>query len=66
MQNSWLAKFKIKIKSNNIKSTNIWNINKIAFLGVPVAVQWKGIRLVHEDVGLIPGLAQWVGDLALL
>ena len=34
--------------------------------GVPVvAQQIKNLTSVHEDVGLIPGLAQWVKDLCL-
>ena len=32
-------------------------------VGIPVVAQWESI---HEDVGLIPGLTQWVKDLALL
>ena len=31
-----------------------------------VAQQIKNPISIHEDVGLIPGLAQWVKDLALL
>ena len=31
--------------------------------GVPVVAQWKpNPTSIHEDGGLIPGLAQWVGD----
>ena len=35
--------------------------------GIPiVAQQVKNPTSIHEDVGLIPGLTQWVKDLVLL
>ena len=40
---------------------------KSCFLGVPVATQWgKNLTSIHEDLGSIPDLAQWVKDLVLL
>ena len=36
------------------------------YIGVCIVAQWvKNPTSVHEDLGLIPGLAQWVKDLVL-
>ena len=40
---------------------------KIIVLGIPFVAQWlTNPTRIHEDAGSIPGLAQWVKDLALL
>ena len=43
-----------------------WMFPKTRDLGVPVVAQWStNPTSIHEDVGLIPGLAQWIKDLVL-
>ena len=36
------------------------------YLGVPIVAQWLTNPTRNHEVGLIPGLAQWVKDLVLL
>ena len=36
---------------------------KLVNSGVPIVAQWvKNLTSIHEDAGLIPGLANWVKD----
>ena len=56
-----------KLKTQNFILPEIWrlDIKKIG-LGVPVVVRWITNPTRNCEVaGLIPGFAQWVGDLAL-
>ena len=36
-------------------------------IGVSIVAQWvKNLTSIHEDAGSVPGLIQWVRELALL
>ena len=63
-----MAEYKINItKSVAFLYTSDETLKKeIKKTGVPVVAQWStNPSMNHEVVGSIPGLAQWVKDLAL-
>ena len=48
-------------------SKRSWLYIRSGYCGVPVVAQWvMNPKSIHEEEGLIPGLAQWLKDLALL
>ena len=62
------------IRETQIKTTMKYHLNQSEWpsskslqIGVPIVAQWlTNPTSMHKDTGLIPGLAQWFKDLALL
>ena len=49
-----------------VHNLSLYKLNKNKNLGVPIVAQWlTNLTGNHEVAGLVPGLAQWVKDLAL-
>ena len=49
------------------KKCNLRKLKRMLYIRVPFMDQWlTNLTSIHEDAGSIPGLAQWVKDLALL
>ena len=48
---------------HHVKEPGLASLRQVDHMGVPAVALWvKNLPNIHEDVGLIPGLAQWVKD----
>ena len=53
----------MKCNTSLRKKISLYIVTKNKYVGVALLAQWlTNVTSIHEDVGLIPGLAQWVKD----